>query len=110
MKKRFFSIVIFEFLIIFLVTGVVTTSVNPKSVTSPFLWNIEIVDSDNGNYSSLAFDDSGFPHISYYDDDNSDLKHAYQDVSGWHTETVDNAGDVDRTSLAFDDNDFPHIS
>jgi hypothetical protein len=66
---------------------------------------------DVGEYSSLALDGSGYPHISYYDDTNADLKYAYEDAAGWHTETVDETGDVGRyTSLALDGSGCPHIS
>ena len=59
-------------------------------------WQIETVDAtaDVGNHASLALDSSDHPHISYYDETNSDLKYAYQDAGGWHIETVDSAGAV----------------
>ena len=76
-------------------------------------WHIETVDSVGitGYYTSLALDESGYPHISYYDDTNDDLKYAYQDASGWHIETVDSAGYVgEYTSLTLDGSGYPHIS
>ena len=61
--------------------------------------------------TSLAFDASGNPHISYYDWPNGDLKHAWQSGGSWHTETVDSTGNVGLyTSLAFDTSGNPHIS
>ena len=63
-------------------------------------------------YTSIALDSQGFPHISYYDWTNGDLKYAYKDASGWHIETVDSAGDVGKytSSIALDSQGFPHIS
>jgi uncharacterized repeat protein (TIGR01451 family) len=56
-------------------------------------------------------DGDGYPHISYYEGYNGDLRYAYQDDSGWHIETVDSAGDVGRyTSIALDGSGYPHIS
>jgi len=76
-------------------------------------WTCQIVDSsgDVGEYTSLAFDASGKPAISYYEFSNSDpkltrdLKFAYdRDDNGVFEEisTVDSAGSVGSfTSLAF---------
>ncbi len=76
-------------------------------------WEIEVVDEvgNVGHWTSLALGPSGWPHISYWDATNDDLKYAYRDASGWHTETVDAAGDVGwHTSLALDRSGRPHIS
>ena len=80
-------------------------------------WHIETVDSegDVGRYTSIALDSGGYPHVSYhyFDDvlDESNLKYAYMDASGWHKETVDSDGDVGEwTSIALDSSDNPHIS
>ena len=76
-------------------------------------WDIQTVDSigDVGFYTSIARDDSGRPHISYWDFTNSDLKYAYWTGSAWNIQTVDSNGDVGlHTSIALDDSGRPHIS
>jgi len=63
-------------------------------------WIIEVIDAsgDVGRFSSLALDNDGIPHISYYDDSPANelaLKYAYWDkkaqngAGGWVTDTVD---------------------
>jgi hypothetical protein len=75
-------------------------------------WLVEHVDTGGlGQYSSIALDAAGWPHISYYDFGNGDLKYAYKDAGGWHVETVDSAGNTGGyTSLALDALDQPNIS
>lgn len=84
--------------------------------TTAGTWVIECVDSGGqdvvGLYTSLALDEGGHPHISYFDDSNNALKYAYKDSDGWHIETVV-AGLGYRggyTSLALDEDGYPHIS
>ncbi len=76
-------------------------------------WFTETVDSNSrvGEYSSLALDSNGYPHISYYDSTNTALKYAFRNTSGWFYQTVDNTDNVGAyCSLALDGNDYAHIS
>jgi len=75
-------------------------------------WHIETVDSegDVGYYNSIALDSGGYPHVSYFDYTNKDLKYAYMDASGWHIETVDSEGEVGwYTSIALESGGYPHL-
>ena len=73
-----------------------------------------VIDSPGyvGEFTSLALDGGGYPHISYYNWNYSSLKYAYEDASGWHSnQTVDAQGDVgEYNSLALDEDGYPHIS
>jgi hypothetical protein len=62
-------------------------------------------------FCHLALDSKGYPHISYYDVDNGNLKYARWNGSSWEIQTVDSEGDVGMwTSIALDAKDYPHIS
>lgn len=61
--------------------------------------------------SRLALDDGGFPHLSYHDRSNDDLRYARWDGTQWVLETVDSGRQVGAfSSLALDRNGYPHIS
>jgi len=76
-------------------------------------WHYEVVDKSYGvgTYASLALDTMGYPHISYRDASNDDLKYAYKDGAGWHTATIDSQGSAGMySSIALDTGNQPHIS
>lgn len=66
-----------------------------------------------GQYASLTLDSRTYPypHISYYDETQGDLKYARWDGNKWVIETVESGGNVGLyTSLALDSNDYAHIA
>ena len=67
---------------------------------------------NTGWYTSLALDGDGYSRISYWEVDSGSLHYAWQDASGWYTQTVDISGDNSGgyTSLALDPAGYPHIS
>jgi hypothetical protein len=79
-------------------------------------WHTELVDRSPtsaewayvGRYSSLALDGLGRPHILYGSLD--DVKHAWRDASGWHSEKVAKEGRYSFISLALDAAGGPHVS
>jgi PKD repeat protein len=80
-------------------------------------WEIETVDSAaglntaGGEYTSLCFDASGNPAISYNDGNNDYLKFAYYNGANWEIETVDSAGAAgEYASLCFDSSGNAGIS
>ena len=60
------------------------------------VWNIETLDSSGtvGLNTSLAFDPSDLPHISYYYSTSEDLRHTSWNGSSWTVENVDTGGNV----------------
>lgn len=102
---------VFGCLAIILLSIALFGAINTSQATDATL-KTRIVDAigDNGGYASLAVDNNGYPHISYYDSINADLKYASFDGKDWKIATVDSTGDVGGfTSLVLDSTDTPHI-
>jgi hypothetical protein len=105
------SIKLGSFLILF--TVLLFVALIAETVAAP-TWSVQTVDSAGnvGDFTSLALDYLGNPHISYHDGDpNFDLKYAKWTGRAWSVQTVDSAGNVGYdTSLALDGAGSPHIS
>lgn len=85
-------------------------SEGPSGIRASTIW----VDKgpDVGQFNSLAADQNGTPHISYYDYTYGDLKYAVldRDSGNWNVQVVDQEGDVGLyTSIAIDSAGNPHI-
>ena len=75
-------------------------------------WSIATLDSDAPAGISFVLSPLCQPHVSYYDGFHARLKYTYEDVSGWHTEVVDDQVDGGDwwSSLVLDSAGRPHIS
>lgn len=91
-------------------------------------WHFKIVENEGPErlYTgvSLALDENGYPHISYYflflgdpfnGNASTKLKYAYYDGNSWHIEIVDefygaDASYIVNSSLSLDARGYPHIS
>ena len=75
-------------------------------------WHSSVIDTNDGNYPSLASDASGYPHISY-SSYFTGLYFAYQDGNGWHKESLvtgNGSGTAFPSSMTLDEDDFAHIA
>jgi len=82
-------------------------------------WEEELVGiiDDEYSYPSIAVNALGIPHISYYDEENGDLKYATKFFNlathsyEWESVTVDEEGDVGKySSIYLDSSGNPHIA
>ena len=86
-------------------------------------WDIQIIENDNSVYviasdSSIALDNKGYAHISYYWNHRSKVGYASWNGENWIKEILDNILDWrwgtfgwrGGTSMALDSDDNPHIS
>jgi hypothetical protein len=78
------------------------------------VWSTSTVDSAGnvGDSTSIDLDSSGYPHISYFDNTNDDLKYAKWTGAVWQIETVDTAGYHigGHITIALDSSGDPHIT
>jgi len=64
-----------------------------------------------GQYTDIAIDSGGCPHISHYDVTNGDLLYTRWTGAAWVTERVDVSGFAGRySSIALDSLEYPHIA
>ena len=91
---------------------VISILVNARiGFSQTFNWIIETVDLDDGNATSIKVDSNDYPHISYYDNNNFNLKYAKWNGSSWNIEVADGADDVGQySSLAFGYDEYPCIA
>ena len=97
-----------------LVSNIVTNTyiLNKPAVSGT--WTTTQIDN-NTEYSSIAIDANGYPHIAYYQNsisgNNPELKYAYEDKNGWHIQTVEStpSGSGYYVSLALDSSGNPHL-
>jgi hypothetical protein len=74
-------------------------------------WDVPLIATKGGSYSSTRLAASGEPRIAYYDLDKYDLMYAYRLDGVWYFQRVDETGDVGMyPSLALDSADRPYIS
>ena len=71
----------------------ILSSVEILSADDNYIWKTNIVDDSNliGNYTSIALDSKGNPHIAYFDitfPDTNFIRYAYFDGTAWHIEKV----------------------
>jgi hypothetical protein len=81
-------------------------------------WRMQIIDHDRTNhFTSVQVDAKGYPHISYYKEENPDttvalhLKYAFFDGKIWYVQTVSQKYATGKfNSIALDSSGRPHIA
>ena len=76
-------------------------------------WRTETADDSGwvGIDPSIAVDTAGNPSISYYDEDNHDLKYAWKVDGSWQNEVVESEGDIgEESGLTIDNQGNVHVS
>ncbi len=77
-------------------------------------WNITTVDSGIGVGlgSSMALDSHGYPHISYYNAGDGELRYAWWNGTAWNIKIADSqlGSNLQYTSIKMDSKDNAHIS
>lgn len=88
-----------------------------ENCTQSAQWNSLTIDSsdDVGQHTSLAIDDSGAMHITYYDESNKDLRYAYcasgcTSAPNWNTTTIDSNKEVGEYSSIQLENGSPRVA
>lgn len=97
---------IFTMVFTMLFTGISFASLNSEWI----IQELDVGDRVNhypGEYSSLAIDNLGRPHISYLDNDT--IKYAHQVNDNWVIEVIDDVIATGQTSIAIDSRNYPHV-
>jgi hypothetical protein len=88
-----------------------------SNTVAPSQWQTEIVDDggfveDVGEWSSIALDGFGEPHITYYNATNGDMRYAFRINATWTIQKVDQSHDNhgEYSSLKLDSQGNPHVA